>query len=146
MKAIRVKIDFDHGKWSKEQPGPVVEDSVADTVEDRDADAVEGRVADANEPAALASSVPRQTEDPACEETDGRAREDGAPVSPLEGLRRAHEIAHLYAVGSFKIALTMAAIGTFSMSWATRAAFGGAAFGSVRSSASDRPAGPDKDS
>jgi hypothetical protein len=138
MKAIKVRIDFDHGKWSKEQPSPIVED--------RAADAGEGRPADANDAAALASDAPPQTEDSACEETDGRAREDGAPVPPLEGLRRAHEIAHLYAVGSFKIALTMAAIGTFSMSWATRAAFGGAAFGSVRPSASDRPTGPDKDS
>jgi hypothetical protein len=133
MKAIRVRIDFDHGKWSKEQPSPVVEE--------RAADAVEGRAADANEPAALASSVPPQTEDPACEETEDRTREDRAPVSPVDGLRRAHEIAHLYAVGSFKIAFTMAAIGALSMSWATRAAFS-----SARASPSAGPVEADKDS
>jgi hypothetical protein len=134
MKAIKVRIDFDHGNWSKEQPRPVVEERVAD--------AVEGRVADANEPAALASSVPPQTEDPACdEETEGHAREERAPLPPLDAVRRAHEIAHLYCVGSFKIALTIAAIGALSMSWATRAAFS-----SARSTAPARPVRPDKDS
>jgi hypothetical protein len=133
MKAIKVRIDFDHGKWSKEQPSPIVED--------RAADAGEGRVADAHDAAELASGVPPQTEDRPYQEGEGRDREDRAPLSPLDGLRRAHEIAHLYAVGSFKIAFTMAAIGAISMSWATRAAFS-----SARASTSARPVGPDKDS
>jgi hypothetical protein len=99
MKVLRVKIDYDHAKWIKELPRPIVE----------------ARASDANEAAELASGVRPQTKRHACEHQ--------AQSWPLDDLRRAHEIAHLYAVGSFKISLVMAAVGALSISWATRAAF-----------------------